>query len=178
MLKDNPLNLGMTFMKVSSKIIAVALVAGICFWGCEKTSTTDKPVLRFKSASSYDVKLGGLLTITLECDNVADLKNAELDTALGIQFIVLNPQSCVSGSGSKNRIFRTALPITGTFSGTSQIELNWINNIGVGAPPGYGQLPNTNCRPIDSTRIRFWVKNKAGLISDTVVVDKPILIYH
>ncbi len=168
----------MTFMKVSSKIIAIALAVGICFWGCKKTNPTNKPVLRFKSASTYNVRLGGLLSITLECENAADLKISELDTALAIQFIVLNPQSCVSGSGSKNRIFRTAIPVTGSFSGTSEIVLNWINNVGVGAPPGYGQLPNTNCRPIDSTRIRFWVKNKAGVTSDTVLVDKAILIYH
>lgn len=178
MLQENPLNLSMTFMKVSSKIIATALVAGICFWGCKKTSSGGKPVLKFKSASTYEVKLGGLLSVTLECENVADLKTAESDTALAVQFIVINKASCVSGSGSKSRIFRTGLPATGTFSGTSEVVLNWINNVGTGAPAGYGPLPNTNCRPVDSTYIRFWVKSKTGVVSDTIITDKPIAIYH
>ena len=165
-------------MKFSSKIIVATLAAGICFWSCKKTGSGGKPVLKFKSASTYEVRVGGLLSVTLECENVGDLRIAESDTALGIRFIVINRASCVGPSGSKNRIFRTALPVTGSFSGTSQIVLNWINNVGVGAPPGYGPLPNTNCRPIDSTLIKFWVKNKAGVVSDTVTIDKPIAIYH
>jgi len=158
--------------------MAVAIAVSLSFVACKKTSSTGKPILKFKSASTYEVRLGGLLSVTLESENVGDLKNAEADTALGIQFIVINRASCVGASGSKSRIFRTALPVTGSFSGTSEIVLNWINNVGVGAPSGFGQLPNTNCRPIDSTIIRFWVKNKEGLVSDTVTVDKPIAIYH
>jgi hypothetical protein len=167
-------------IKSFSKIAIIAIAVSITLLACKKNVPGAKPVLRFVSASSYDVKsAGGLLTVTLECDNLADLKTAAADTALGVQFIVTNPNPCTSSSGSKNRIFRTGLPETSEFFyGKSQIVLNWANNLGVSAPAGFGSLPNTNCRPIDSTTIRFWVTNKAGITSDTIQVDKTIVIRH
>ena len=179
MMNDNPLNLGMTMIKNTSKIIMSAMVAGICFMGCKKSGSDLKPVLRFKSVNSYEVHPNQLLSVTLESENTSDLKTKESDTALAVQFIVINRASCIGGTNDKTFFYRTALPASGAYTGTSEIVLNWVvGSNGVGLPAGYGGLPPVNCRPVDSCIIRFWVKNTANKTSDTVTIDKPIAIYH
>lgn len=156
----------------------VALATGLCFAACKKSTSTDKPKLKLKSVNAFEIRRNALLSITLECKNLDNL-NTNQDTAVGVKFIVLNQAPCSGSPGLKSKILKFNLPETSTFSGTSEIIINWVNGSnGVGLPAGYGPLPITNCRPTDTTIIKFWVKSKAGVVSDTITLDKPIIIYN
>jgi len=166
--------------KISSKITMVALVASICFLGCKKSDSTDKPNLKLKSVNTYNVGPKGYLQIVLECDNLSSIAS-NVDSAMGVKFIVTNKAACVNDPGDTKRTktFKMKLPESGSFSGTSEIEINWLNGSnGQGLPPGYGGLFANTCRPVDSTVMKFWVKNKAGVVSDTVTIDRPIVITY
>ena len=157
----------------------VAAIAGvICFSSCGKSSSSGKPVLKLKKVSSYEVQQRGYLTITIECENIGDLKTDQRDTALGVKLLVTNAAGCVFTGGVKTRTESYALPEVAS-NASGEIELNWGNNISIAdLPYGFATLPNTNCRPVDSTVFKFWVKNKDGVVSDTLTIDQPIIVYH
>jgi len=180
LLKDNPLNLAMMMKKISSKIMMAALVTGISFLGCKKSESNAKPNLKLKSVNTYNVGPKGYLQIVLECDNLSSIAS-NVDSAMGVKFIVTNKAPCVGDPGDTKRTktFKMKIPQSGSFSGTSEIEINWLNGTAnTGLPPGYGGLFANTCRPIDSTIMKFWVKNKAGVVSDTVTIDRPIVITY
>ncbi|MES2776243.1 MAG: hypothetical protein V4722_18860 [Bacteroidota bacterium] len=157
-------------MKVSSKIAVAVLAAGICFWGCKKTSPADKIVLKFKSISSTDVRQGQLLILEIECNDVTQI-STKADTAIGVQFTMLNKNNVCSFSGG-TKVRTTPYPVpdlSRANTSSSVITMQWDGNALSG-------IPGNKCRPIDTTQIRIWVKNKAGVTSDTLVIPNPVII--
>ncbi|MEO7309559.1 MAG: hypothetical protein ABIX01_04115 [Chitinophagaceae bacterium] len=160
----------MTFMKVSSKIAVAALAVYICLSACKKTSPSDKLVLKFKSISSTDVRQGQLLTLEIECNDVTQI-STKADTAIGVEFTILNKNNVCSFSGG-TKVRTTPYPVpdlSRANTSNSLILLEWDGN-------ALSSIPGNKCRPIDTTQIRIWVKNKAGVTSDTLVVPNPVII--
>lgn len=166
----------MTFIKLIPKIATIISITSISFFACKKNTSNNKPVLNFKSVSTYELKQKQSVTIFLKCDKI-DLSKGDLKDSLGVQFVVLNQASCTGPSGVKKRTTMYELPAFSSNAGSTDLEINWINNA-INPTPGSGLLPATNCRPIDTTMIKFWLKTKTGIYSDTITLDRPIAIYN
>lgn len=163
----------MSTKKMIAKIVMVAVIAGFCFWGCKKTDvSTVKPILTFKSISAYDVnQSNGSLSILLECNDITSLKS---DTGVYVKLSLVNKISSCStpgGGGTQTKTIYYPLPdISGATSYVSKIQINWT-----GISNG---IPGNKCRPTDTTQIKIWVKNKAGLASDTLIVPNLVVIHN
>ena len=166
----------MTLIKLFPKIVTIVSIVGISFLACKKNTSTTKPVLKFKSVSTYEVKQKQSITIFLKCEDI-NVSQSNLKDSLGVQFIILNQGSCASPSGVKSRTTMYEFPTPNSNTGSTEIEIKWNNNV-INTSPGNGILPSTNCRPIDTTMMKFWIKTKAGIYSDTIALDKPIAIYN
>lgn len=157
--------------KMIAKIVAVAVVVLVCLWGCSKSGSSDKLTLKLKSVSSYTVTQGQTLTISVECSDVSKLSTKVSDTAIGIQFTLMNANSTCSISGGKKTTI-TSYPVpdlSGATSATSTINFDFSGSAASG-------IPGTKCRPTDSTQVKIWVKSQAGIVSDTLVLPSYIVI--
>jgi hypothetical protein len=154
-----------------AKIGAAAVVIMVCLCGCSKSGSSDKLTLKFKSVSSFNVTQGQSLSIAVECSDVSKLSTKATDTAIGIQFTLMNAtSSCSISGGVKTRITSYPVPdLTGATSNNSTINFNFSGSSST-------SIPGTKCRPIDSTQVKIWVKSQAGIVSDTLILPSYIII--
>jgi hypothetical protein len=140
--------------------------------GCGKDDFATKPSLKFKSISSYDVANRGTFEIRLEyTDAEGDLSIA--DSALTIiRTVARCPAATIN--------FRYQLPtIPATRNSSGDIVIKYAVNTPDYTNQGYTLYPlgtcNVGTRP-DTTSFRFFIRDKAGHVSDTVQLDRPVLI--
>ncbi|HMP91339.1 MAG TPA: hypothetical protein PKD90_00570, partial [Phnomibacter sp.] len=120
--------------------------------------------LKFVKASSYDVPRGGIMQFTLEFTDA----EGDLTDSLYIERVV--PQC----NASTNRNLRYAIPaFPATKDAKGEIEVAFANGVFV---PGYVALSSPACGRPDTTTFRFYIKDKEKNVSDTVEVDRPIII--
>ncbi len=141
--------------------------------GCSKDKYDTRPSLKLKSVSSYDVPNGGIFTIRLEfTDAEGDLSIG--DSALIILGTVRQP-NC-----RDTTLFKYKLPeIPTTKNASGDIVIRYENSTSNYSNQGYQTYNPSTCistnRP-DTTSLRFFIKDKAGHTSDTVSLDRPIII--
>lgn len=145
---------------------AAGLVCILAATACGKDKYTTKPQLKFKKAGSYSVAKGGLLELYLEfTDQEGDISDT------------LFIQNATPGCPASN--FPQPLPykipdivpyaklkgeLLVTFeNGTTNLQIPIYQGPQCGRP--------------DTTTFRFWMKDKAGNVSDTVSTDKPLIIF-
>ena len=150
----------------------ILLITLLLAAGCSKDKYASKPSLKFKSASSYDVPNGGLLTMRLEyTDAEGDLSTA--DSA--ITFI-----RTVARCNAPALTYRYALPtVPATKNASGEIVIRFENSTQNFIDQGFATYSPSTCinsnRP-DTTTFRFFIRDKAGNVSDTVFTDRPIII--
>ena len=142
-------------------ILAAATLA-VSWSGCGKDTFTTKPQIKFIKAEDYTVSQGGLIKFYLE---VTD-KEGDLQDSIYIQGIA---KSCPQSN------FTYGYPVPEFPSEANakvDIEVTFINGV-LGAP--YPPL-SPQCGRADTTNFRFWIKDKAKNVSDTVQSDQPLII--
>jgi hypothetical protein len=107
----------------------------------------------------------------VECSDISKLSTKSTDTAIGIQFTLMNANStCSISGGKKTTITSYPVPdISGSTSATSTINFNFSGSAA-------NSIPGTKCRPTDSTQVKIWVKSQAGIVSDTLVLPSYVVI--
>ncbi|MFY7651914.1 MAG: hypothetical protein ACOVQE_04400 [Chitinophagaceae bacterium] len=140
-------------MRKISLLLVIAVVLSV---SCNKDAYTSKPQLKFKEISATNIVLNSIFNISVEFTD----KEGDIQDTLYIQKI---SKSC-PGINSE---FKTAFQVP-SFTPVRNLKGNFeIQCVYNAAVPGYLLLKGCSNRD-DSTYLRFWLKDKAGNISDTI----------
>ena len=153
-------------IKNSTFLAITALAAGsFLMVACSKDNYTTKPQLKFKSISGYNLKQGDLLKFELEVtDSEGDIQN---EIAI-LRTIKHNPTL----SDTSRYPISSDIPSSKDLKAAINICFV-LNRVGEQCPIFTG--PKTAIRS-DTTTFKFWIKDKAGNVSDTISVDKEVII--
>ncbi|MDA3613965.1 hypothetical protein [Polluticaenibacter yanchengensis] len=155
-------------LKIKHSILAFcSLALGLVLLNsCSKDSYTTKPQLKLKSVNSYLLHQRDNLNVSLEVtDKEGDIQ--------GEMFIARS----VKGYPQYDQTF-TPFPISADIPSSSNFkaEVNicfTINSVEGNCPYYAGPVTPVGS---DTTTFSFWIKDKAGNISDTLVLEQPIII--
>lgn len=140
-----------------------AAVVLLC--ACGKDRFTSRPQLTFKKVNSYTIPRGGLMTFQLEFTD----KEGDLGDSIFIQTITTR-------CNASNRRISYRLPaFPASSKAKGEIEINFVNGQFL---PGFVALPSPACGRPDTTTFRFWIRDKANNVSDTVQTDRPLIIFN
>ena len=149
--------------KNSILLVTLTLLGCAVMMSCGKDKYTTKPQLKFKKSESQDVPRGGFIRFFLE---VTDAEGDLTDTLFLQTTTTRCPQS--------NRRLSYAIPPFPTSTDTkAELEITFVNGVFL---QGFVPFPGPACGRPDTTTFKFWVKDKAQNISDTVQTDEPIII--
>jgi hypothetical protein len=149
--------------KNSIFLLALTMLGTMALISCGKDKYTTKPQLTFKKSESQDVSRGGFIRFFLE---ITDAEGDLSDTLFLETTTTRCPQS--------NRKLSYLIPPFPTSTNTkAELEITFVNGVFL---QGYVPFPGPACGRPDTTTFKFWVKDKAQNISDTVQTDKPIII--
>jgi hypothetical protein len=152
----------MKWQKSMVRLLGGSAICGMLFLACGKDSFNTKPSLEFLSTGSRDLRQGDLLQINLL---VRD-KEGDLNDTL---FMEASTRLCPA-----NKVLlkyqMPEIPPKNNFEG--KINVIFLVNV-------LGDYPIWNlnlCSGPDSVNFRFWIKDKAQNVSDTVSTPEPIII--
>ena len=146
------------------RIILAAVTGLFLFTACGKDKYTTKPQLKFKSAENYNVEKGDLIEFTIEFTD----KEGDISDSIYIQAITPN-------CGSANREFGYPVPsFPSTSNQKGEFKIVYLNGVVMN---GYATWPGGVCGYPDTSTFRFWIKDKAKNVSDTIQSDKPLVIH-
>lgn len=169
---ENRFALYLRMMRKLIKYSGLAVLIALAFAGCSKDKYASKPSLKFKSISSYDVPNKGLFEIRLE---YTDLEG-DLSTADSALIIHRDVARCPSGSID----FKYKLPsVPTTKNASGDIVIHFENNGTDYLNAGYATYTPAPCVTgsyTDTTTFKFYIRDVAGNVSDTITIDKPVLI--
>ena len=137
----------------------------ICLFAvaCNKDKFTTKPQLEFKKVNTHNVPMGGLFTFTIAFTD----KEGDISDSIWIEKIAVN----CSNSYLKVPYIIPQHPPKSNEEG--EFSISFVNTTFI---DGYVSWPSPQCQRPDTAIFRFWVRDKAGNVSDTVQVDKPMVI--
>lgn len=142
-------------------------MAGIIFAlttiACGKDEFNTKPALEFLKAGSYDVSQGDYMGFDLK---VTD-KEGDISDSIWIRaFTRRCPNSALTIPYQVPEVPQKS---------NLDAEINITYLVGIIDPSA--PIWNLNlCPGVDTTIFQFWIRDKAGNISDTIEIDEPILI--
>lgn len=142
--------------------IVLVFVSSLVLLACDKSTFNSKPTLEFRSVRSTDLVQGDLLDIRLR---VLDKEGDISDTL----FIRAATNRCPNNA--VNLFYQVPeVPLKNDLD--AEIVMRFLIGV-IGEFPVY----NLNlCPGVDTVNFRFWIKDKAGNISDTIGTAEPILI--
>ncbi len=145
--------------------VVVAASAALLLTACSKDKFTTRPQLKFLEAKSYDVPFGDIMEFYIE---VTD-KEGDISDSL---FMMDSKASCPL-SDFKEPVYFRIPPIVPIRNLKGEIVVSFSNGqLREGYPTYSPQCEDKN----DTTTFKFWIKDLDGNVSDTVVMDKPIII--
>ena len=150
-------------LRISAPLAFLAFV--VIAVSCSKEKYTSEPQLEFKKAENYVVPRGGLLEFTLEFTD----KEGDIDDSIYVQSVV---PRCVASNRTLG--FRVPSFPTGN-NAKGEIKVVFVNGI---FADGYVPYNGNRCARPDTTTFRFWIKDRAGNVSDTVQTDQPIVVLN
>ncbi len=143
--------------------IILCVVAIVLTVSCTKDKFTSKPQLFFKSVNTTVLPNRSILTFSLQ---FTDREGDVGDTL----FINRNSKICPN---SVNKNLTTLIPKFPTTSFQDGVfELNFAYNISNAGYPIINSCSNRS----DTSIFRFWIKDKAGNISDTL--NSPAIVFQ
>src|SRR3954447_1267998 len=147
---------------MSTKIL-VAFIA-ICFLGaCSKDKYTTKPQLKYKGVNTKVLNRNQTLTFTLE---VTD-SQGDLQDSIWVEEVVRN---CPSGGGV-SRYRMPAFSSVKNFKG--DIEVCYSYGLNLSCPA----IIEPRClNRNDSATYRFWIRDRAKNVSDTISSEEVVIV--
>lgn len=151
-------------MKRMKTKIWLVLAIPVMFYACNKDTYTTKPQISIKSLSSTNLSQGEVLTITL---SFTDAEGDIQDTL----FVQKFSRTCPSTPGvqflSKNKV--PDFTPTSNLKGTLEIGYAYNANI-----QGYSTISGCGTKN-DTAYFKFWLKDKAKNVSDTITSANIVL---
>lgn len=164
----------MMFTRLFTRLSLICFVL-IVIAGCGKDKFDTRPSLKFKSISSYDIPYGALFEIRLE------YTDAEGDLDVSDSSLIINRMvaRCPSATAS----FRTNQlpPIPESNNSSGEIVIRYENGSTNYGPEGYANYAPSTCNTfgnVDTTFFRFYIRDKKNHVSDTIQIDRPVLIHR
>lgn len=147
-----------TVLAIFSLLLMASLGAG-----CKKDNFTTKPQLKFLNAKNYTVPFGGFLEFSIEFTD----KEGDLSDSIFVQKLVPDCPGSNFTSGYPMPVF----PESANLKGEARI----VFTHGV-VVDGYAPIGGPTCGRDDIATFRFWIKDKAKNVSDTITSDRPITL--
>ena len=147
---------------MNTKILLTIIALGF-LTACGKDKYTTKPQLKFKNANTKVLNRNQQLRFTLE---VTDSEGDIQDT-LWVQEVVRNCPS--AGFTTKYKVPE----FTGTTNFNGEIDICYAYGINLGCP-AIGPTCTNNRN--DSATFRFWIKDKAKNVSDTISSSEIVIV--
>jgi hypothetical protein len=150
--------------RMKTKILIVFAIA-VMFYGCSKNAYNTKPTISIKSISSNVLSPGGLLLFQIEFTD----KEGDIQDTLYVQKISKvcpNEQSVQFTSPNRVPDFTPTSNLKGI------LEIGYGYNVNI---PGYQSMLSC-ANKTDTAFFKFWLKDKANNISDTITSEKIILL--
>lgn len=147
---------------MKTKILLTLLVVTFLA-ACKKDKYQTKPQLTFKGVNSNVIPQRGIVTFTLE---VTDAEGDIQDT-LFVEKVVPNCAASYFKAGYKVPNFNAVNNLK------AEIDVTYVLNFNNGEN---AQLPGPQCPRNDTATFRFWIKDKAKNVSDTVSTKSPVIL--
>jgi hypothetical protein len=148
---------------MKTKILLTLLVVSI-LGGCNKDKYETKPQLKFKKVNSKSFRQGDQITFTLE------VTDAEGDVQDSI-FVQKRTRNCSQSTFTERYLMPQFVPGKNF---KADIDISFFYNVNDRTFPQF-QGPQCVGRN-DSSIVRFWIKDKAKNVSDTVSSDEFVLL--
>ncbi len=152
-------------MKRMKTKILILLAIPVMFYACKKDTYTSKPQLSVKSINSTVLKTGDLLYFQIQFTDA----EGDISDTLWVQKI---SRTCPSTAGvqfiSKNKV--PDFTPTSSLKGILEIGYGYNANI-----PGYSTISGCGSKN-DTAYFKFWLKDKAKNVSDTLTTDNIVLL--
>ncbi len=162
------------FTKLFTRLFVICFIV-IVIAGCGKDKFDTRPSLKFKSISSYNIPRGALFEIRLE------YTDAEGDLDVSDSSLIINRTVARCASATANFKTNALPPIPATKNSSGEIVIRYENGTQNHTSEGYGSYTASLCNTvanIDTTTFRFYIRDKAKHVSDTIVIDRPVLIHR
>lgn len=152
-------------MKRMKTKLLILLAIPAMFYGCKKDTYTSKPQISIKSISNKTLSQGDLLVFSIQFTDA----EGDIQDTLWVQKI---SRTCPSTPGaqfiSKNKV--PDFTPTSNLKGTLEIGYAYNANIS-----GYSTVSGCGTKN-DTAYFKFWLKDKAKNVSDTLISDNIVLL--
>ena len=152
-------------MKRMNTKLLILLAIPVIFYGCSKDTYTSKPQISIKSISSTTVSTGSLLLFDI---NITD-KEGDIQDTLWVQKI---SKTCPNTAGVQFTSMNKVPDFTPTSNLKGVLEIGFGYNANI---QGYSTISGCGNKN-DTAYFRFWLKDKANNISDTITTQNIILL--
>lgn len=143
--------------------ILVAFIAFCFLNSCSKDKYTTSPQLQYKGVNTKVLNRNQTLTFTLE---VTDAQG-DLQDSIWVQEV---PRNCPEGGF----ITKYKMPeITSQKNFKGEVNICYAYGINLGCPAIQPTCPNNKN---DSATFRFWIRDAAQNVSDTISSDEVVII--
>lgn len=150
--------------RMKTKIL-ILLALPVMFYACKKDTYTTKPQIKVKSINSTTLSPGSLLVFQLE---FTDAEGDVQDTLYIQKFSRVCPTQPGVQFNTKNKVpdFSPTSNLSGIF------EISYAYNINM---PGTLNISGCGTKN-DTAYFKFWLKDKANNISDTIITENIVLL--
>ncbi|MES2005774.1 MAG: hypothetical protein V4450_14745 [Bacteroidota bacterium] len=145
--------------------LLILLAIPVLFYACKKDAYTTKPQLSVKSISSTTLSQGNLLLFQIEFTD----KEGDIQDTLWVQKV---SRACPTSSGAQFLSPYKVPNFTPTSNLKGILEIGYGYNANV---QGYQTITGCNNRN-DTGYFRFWLKDKAQNVSDTLVTQNIVFL--
>ena len=147
---------------MTAKILIPAVITAIVLTACSKDKFTTKPQITFKSVNGTEFSPGYLINFTFDAtDKEGDIQDS--------MFVLRSGSACNELNGVTGFLMPLSTPKSDL---KVEIDLTFIYKI---TNPPYIQLDGCTGKT-DTTGFKFWIKDNAGNVSDTVQAPPIILL--
>jgi hypothetical protein len=149
---------------MKTKLLIVSLmVIGIV--ACKKDQYNTTPELKFKKVSTDVIAPGQSIIFSLE---VTD-KEGDIQDTIYVEKVRLNEKACAT----VDPVSRNQMPaFTPTKNFKGDIEVRYSYGINLQFPP----IQDPKCAENDTCIYRFWIKDNAQNVSDTISSSQLVII--
>lgn len=137
----------------------------VLFYACKKDTYTTKPQLSLKSVSTTTVSQGNLLLFQIEFTD----KEGDVQDTLWVQKI---SRTCPGSGGAQFTSPYKVPDFTATSNLKGILEIGYGYNANIS---GYQTITGCGTKN-DTAYFRFWLKDKAKNVSDTLVTQNIVLL--
>lgn len=150
--------------------LLLLLVSSVIFWACKKDKYATKPKIEMKSVDVREVTTSNGNCTLIDIDfNVLD-KEGDVTDSIFIQ----KKDAAIAFPCPGNTFDNLNYAIPSYPSGTQKVR--FLVKFSTKQVDGYAGISGPFCSPRKDTSVfKFWVKDKAGNISDTVTTN-PVVI--